>query len=157
MNQSGRRDEIMMIRVMEATSERNGPVFGRLEAASGPSLALRHSPLLLFLHSLAVKPSFVHLSLETCWITPYVMDHMPVWPHLQCLCVFNDSDVDSYSFVDSAARFPSLTSLASPSCHDAAIEQLVQLPRLEELRFLNYTVTSDEHMRSNDRARLPRL
>ena len=107
-----------------------------------PSPPQRHSPLLLFLHALAAKPSFVHLRLELCYLTPYVMEHMPVWPHLLCLAVEHNDSLEDYSFVGAAARFPSLTSLTSPSCHDAAIEQLVRLPRLEELRFPEYSVTT---------------
>ena len=104
-----------------------------------PILMQLHSPLLLFLHALAAKPSFVHLHVGG--ITPFVMDHMPVWPHLLCFAVRGDHALRLYSFVGAAARFPSLTSLSSPSCHDAAIEQLVRLPRLEELRFPDYTIS----------------
>ena len=41
----------------------------------------------------------------------------------------------NYSYANAAFRFPSLTSLTTATTSDAAIEQLVQLPRLEELRF----------------------
>jgi len=94
-----------------------------------------YSPLLLFLHSLAAKPSFVHLELHHCHITPFVMDHMPVWPYLLCFSVADNFALEDYPFANAATRYPSLTSLASPCCSDAAIEQLSRLPKLEELRF----------------------
>ena len=117
--------------------------------SSEPNLPLRYSSLLLFLHALAAKQSFVHLRLEQCHTTPhvmvnlvgiapYVMDHMPVWPHLLCLSLAENDTLVTYPFTDVAARFPSLTSLTSPTGDSAAIEQLVRLPRLEELRFPKY-------------------
>jgi len=113
------------------------------EDPDDPSLPQRYSPLLLFLHALASKPSFVHLRLGACFLTSFVMDHMPVWPHLQCLPVWND-ELTSYSFANVASRFPSLTSLTSSCCSTAAIRELVRLPRLVELRFPDYSVLNEE-------------
>ena len=103
----------------------------------------RCSPLLLFLYALAAKPSFVHLNLDSCNLSPFVMEHMPVWPHLQCLSVRWNDQLNMYLFHNMALHFPSLTSLATSSRTDAAIEQFVQLPMLEELR-LNNWLANDE-------------
>ena len=110
-----------------------------------PSLPQRHSPLLLFFHALASKPSFVHLKLvdndSHPSLTPFVLDNMPVWPHLLCLSVASGSLRD---YCIAPHRFPSLTSLTFPNCSDACIERLVQLPKMEELRFPEYTTTEPE-------------
>ena len=71
-------------------------------------------------------------------LTPFVLDNMPVWPHLLCLSVDSDSLRD---YCIAPHRFPSLTSLTFPNCSDACIERLVQLPKMEELRFPEYTTT----------------
>ena len=55
-----------------------------------------HSALLLFLHALASKPSLVHLDLISCDITPFVLDHMPVWPHLLSLDLHDNASLDDY-------------------------------------------------------------
>ena len=102
--------------------------------------ARTHRPLLLFLHALAAKPSLRALHLYACGITPYIMDHMPVWTHLLCLSLADNAELRNYTFVDVANRFPSLTWLTSPSRSDAAIEQLARLPRLEELRVSDHTI-----------------
>ena len=108
------------------------------------SLLQRDSPPLLLFHALARKPSFVHLQLDSCGISPHLVDHMPVWPHLLCLSVYgNDELAANYTFAGATQRFPSLTSLTSPTCSDDAIEQLVQLPQLEELQFLSYPLTGE--------------
>ena len=112
------------------------------ENPNDPSLPQRYSPLLLFLHALAAKPAFVHLRLLHCDLTRFVLDHMPLWPHLLSLAL-QDDGVRMYSFACAAVRFPSLTSLISPSCPDAAIRHLVQLPQLEELRFPEYYTTEE--------------
>jgi len=110
------------------------------EDPNDPSLPQRYSPRLLFFHALAIKPTFVHLKLDRCDITPFVMGHMPVWPHLLCLSVRSlERMLRNYSFANAATRYPSLTSLALPCCSTAAIKHLVRLPRLEELRFPSYT------------------
>ena len=110
------------------------------EGAYDLSLAQRHSPLLLFLHALAAKPTLVHLRLHSCGLTPFVLDHTPVWPYLLCLALCEPLDVPTnYSFARAIACFPSLTSLTTPDCSDAALEHIVQLPRLEELRVSDYT------------------
>ena len=101
-----------------------------------------HQPLLLFLHALAPKPSFVHLRLFGCDIDPFVVEHMPVWPHLRCLSLVDD-ELHHYPFAQAALRFPSLTSLTSPNRSDEAIANLVQLPQLQELRFEFYSNKED--------------
>ena len=121
------------------------------EDANDPALPRRHTPLLLFLHSLAAKPSFVYLRLFSCGLTPFVMDHMPVWPYLLCLAVDNNETLDDYTFAQAAQRFPSLTSLSLPNCSDRAIQHLVQLPKLEELRFPRYVRSQMEGMRTTAR------
>ena len=64
-------------------TERNEPSHRRKE--DDPNLLKRWSPLLLFLHALATKPSFVHLRLDNCDLIPFVLDNMAVWPHLLSL------------------------------------------------------------------------
>ena len=113
------------------------------EDAHDPALPLQHSPLLIFLHHLAVKPSLVLLRLQGCGLSPFVMDRMPVWPHLLCLSVEGNHQLESYTFAMAAATFPSLTSLTSPSCSDEAVAQLARLPRVEELRFPQYSPDGD--------------
>ena len=110
------------------------------EDANDPSLhrKLKHSALLLFLHALAAKPSLVHLDLAHAHLTPFIFDHMPVWPHLLSLDVRCNDGLLSYRFHKAAVCFPSLTSLSSPNCSDAAIAHIVQMPALEELWFPNY-------------------
>ena len=73
--------------------------------------------------------------LVRCHMTPFVLDHMPVWPHLLSLAVESNENLNEYSFEHVAERFPSLTSLSSPNCSDAAVANIVRLPALEELRF----------------------
>ena len=107
----------------------------REEDANDPNVARRRSALLLFLHALAAKPSLVHLDLGSCGLTPFVLDHMPVWPYLLSLDLHDNDSLDNYRFEHAFSRFPSLTSLTSPSTSEAAIAQLVRLPALEELRF----------------------
>ena len=107
------------------------------------SLSRRYSPLLLFLHALSLKPSFVHLALTSCDLTPFVMDHMPMWPHLLCLDVESNPALTTYTFPLVALRFPSLTSLTSINCSNEAIANLIQLPKLEELSFSNYPMTEE--------------
>ena len=68
---------------------------------------------------------------------------MPVWPHLLCLDVEGNYYLGRYQFEQSFMRFPSLTSLTTPSCDDASICNLVQLPALEELRFPAFSVTGE--------------
>ena len=106
-------------------------------------LPMRHSALLLLLRCLAVNSSLVHLELEIRDITPFVMDRMPVWPHLRYLSVADNDELVGYTFDGAAARFPSLTSLSSPCCSHAAIAQLIRLPALEELRFPEYYSPAD--------------
>ena len=110
------------------------------------SLAQRHSPLLLFLHVLAAKPSFVYLQLDY-GLTPFVFDHMPVWPHLLCLCLECDEDLFDYSFAHFAQLFPSLLSFTSPNCSEQAVEDLVAMPKLEELCFDGYSAVPVDHER----------
>ena len=105
------------------------------EDPSDLTLLQRHSPLLLFLHHLAAKPSLVHLRLQNCDLTPFVFDRMPVWPHLLCLSLEHSEELVVYSFANAAAQFPALTSFTSPNCSELAIQHLVALPRLEELCF----------------------
>jgi len=125
------------------------------EVTDDPSLPQRYGPLLLFLHALAAKPSFVHLKLDCCEISPLVMDHMPVWPYLQCLSVPANEGLENYMFANAAARFPSLTSLSTSNCSNAAIEQLVRLRRLEELCFPEYSwagqAWNDRRVRTTER------
>ena len=89
---------------------------GWREDPNDPSLSQRHSPLLLFLHALASKQSFVHLKVHdgpvAPSVTPFVMDNMPMWPHLLCLDVASNSLRD---YCLAPYRFPSLTSPASPT------------------------------------------
>ena len=100
----------------------------------------RGSPLLLFLHALAVKPSLVRLAIRGCdHLTPTVMYHLPVWPHLRCFALENNRKLRHYPFVDAHIHFPSLTTLSTSNCSDEAIGNLVQLSRLEELRFPRYS------------------
>ena len=106
--------------------------YRRQEGPNDPSLPLKRSALLLLLHALAAKPSFVHLELVCCDITPFVLDHMPVWPHLLSLEMTNNKHLDCYRFDKAVACFPSLTSLSQWNCSDAANAQLVRLPALEE-------------------------
>ena len=113
------------------------------EDGDDPSQRQKYSALLLFLHALASKPSFVHLELSGCDITPFVLDHMPILPHLLSLDLHGNDDPNRYHFKHIASRFPSLTSLTSPNCSDAAIAQLVRLPALEELRFPEYLTTEE--------------
>ena len=101
------------------------------EDPNDPALPQRHSSLLVFLHQLAAKPSLVHLQLDQCGLNPFVMDHMPVWPHLRCLTVEDNRELRGYGFEGVAARLPALTSLTTSECSDAAIAQLVALPRVE--------------------------
>ena len=123
------------------------------EDPNDPRLPQKHSPLLLFLHALALKPSLVHLTLDSCDVTPFVMDRLPVWPHLRCLSLPGNRDLRSYCFVDAHLCFPSLTSLTSPNCADKAIAQLCQLLRLEELRFPEYEATDHRDGRERTPAR----
>ena len=115
---------------------------GGREDPNDPTVPRRHSPLLLFLHALASKPSFVHLMLYDGpvypSVTPFVMDNMPMWPHLLCLSVISGSLRD---YCIAPHHFPSLTSLGSSNCSNASIKQLVRLPKLEELCFPEYTMT----------------
>ena len=113
------------------------------EDPNDPDLPLRHSALLLFLHHLAAKPSLLHLKLRACGLTTFIMQHMPVWPHLLCLSMKHNDWLRGYPFDHAAARFPSLTSLTSPTCSDAAIAQLLRLPALEELRFPSFLTADD--------------
>ena len=125
-------------------SEEEADVYGDYEPwelPHDPSLPRKYSALLLFLHTLATKPSLVHLVLDSCRITPFVLDHMPVWPQLLSLSLLWNSQLSVYDFETAATRFPSLTSLTSPNCSDAAIAHLVRLPALEELRFPHYQTT----------------
>ena len=109
------------------------------EGAYDLSLAQRHSPLLLFLHALAAKPTLVHLRLHSCGLTPFVLDHTPVWPYLLCLNLSLPFDKPSnISFSKSTTCFPSLTSLTTPDYTAATVEHIVQLTRLEELRVSGY-------------------
>ena len=108
---------------------------GWREDPNDASLSRRFSPLLLFLHTLAAKPSFVHLRLQNCDLNPFVFDHLPVWPHLLCLSVEDSQELSDYSFAKAAQQFPSLTSFSSPSCTEQAIRHLVAIPKLEELCF----------------------
>ena len=108
------------------------------EDPNDANLPLKHSALLLFLHALASKPSFVHLELVETDLTPFVLDHMPVWPHLLSLDLQGNHNLHRYRFKRAASCFPSLTSLTQPNCSDAAISHLVRLPALEELRFPRY-------------------
>ena len=95
-------------------------------------------PLLLSIHALAVKPSFVHLELITCDLTPFDLDHMPVWPYLPTKREPGKQlPTNQYVFDHAAQRYPSLTSITSPNCSDAAIANIVRLPALEELRLSN--------------------
>ena len=120
-------------------------VDGEPEHDEGDCSLLRlYSPILLFLHALAAKPSFVHLNLYHCGVTPFIMEHMPVWPHLRCLSLAHNDELNEYAFAEVAARFPSLTSLSSPNCSDEAIDNLVQLPQLQELRFPDYSLDESE-------------
>ena len=126
--------------VEEVAEEEKVPLIGlhqpqRREEPTDPSLPQRHSPLLLFLHALAAKPSFVHLQVKQCNLTPFVCDHMPVWPHLLCLSVEDNEELSDYSFDNAAVLFPSLTSFTSPNCSGEAIGRLLAIPKLEELRF----------------------
>ena len=114
------------------------------EDANDPGLPEKHSALLLFLYALATKPSLVHLELIQCGITPFVLDHMPVWPHLLSLDVQCNEHLRRYRFEKAAIRFPSLTSLTQHNCSDAAIAHLVRLPALEELRFPDYLTTKTD-------------
>ena len=129
----------------EEEDEQNSDVDYESREDSTNSLSpQRYSPLLLFLHALAAKPSFVHLSLKACDLTPFVLEHMPVWPHLRCFALDdNDSDMRSYTFAQVTVHFPSLTSLSTSVCSDKAIKHLLQLPRLEELRFPAYDTDDD--------------
>ena len=121
----------------QATQDSDDDLF--TDDADNPDLPLHHSALLLLFHQLAAMPSLVRLQLEHCDITPFVMDHMPVWPHLRCLSLEHNRSLKAYTFHGVAARFPSLTSLTTTdSCSDAVIAQLVRLPLLEELRFPYY-------------------
>ena len=119
----------------------------KAEEDEDPARRLRCSPLLLFLRALAVKPSLVHLRLDSCGLTPFVLEHMSVWPHLRCLSLVNhlrcrsvahNNELNAYAFARAAIHFPSLTSLSTSMCSDEAVANLVQLPRLEELRFPDY-------------------
>jgi len=121
-----------------------GHVYGTPEDPNDPSLPQRHSPLLLFFHALASKPSFGHLKLDHCGVTPFIMNHMPVWPHLLCLSIAANDELRDYPFDNVTSRFPSLTSLTSPNCSNAAIKQLVRLPRLEELCFPEYSLWDED-------------
>ena len=119
---------------------------GGRENPTDPSLPQRHSPLLLFFNALASKPSFVYLRLldnaRASLLSPFVMEHMPVWPHLLCLSVTSGS-LQDYHIAPHC--FPSLTSLSFPNCSDASIKQLVRLPKLEELRLPQYTPTRTKY------------
>ena len=116
--------------------EQSGTLLPPRADPNHPDLLLqRHSPLLLFLHALAAKPSLVHLHLERCGLTPFVCDHMPVWPHLLCLSLADNKELHDYSFSRAALLFPCLTSFTSPNCSEQAIRHLLAVPRLEELCF----------------------
>ena len=92
-------------------------------------------------HALAAKPSWC--TCRCCHTSsPHVMDNLPVWPHERCLVGHNPL-LCAYTFVNVAARFPSLTSLNSPSASDETIARLIQLPNLVELRFAELTATSE--------------
>ena len=67
------------------------------EDTSDPSLPQKHSALLLLLHALASKPSFVHLQIIAA-LNPFVFDHMPVWPHLLSIDVSRRSHLRRYCF-----------------------------------------------------------
>ena len=113
------------------------------EDPNDPSLPQKYSALLLFLHALASKPALVDLELEHCGMTPFVLDRMPVWPHLLSLTLKNNNSLRCYRFERAAECFPSLTSLTQPNCSDRAISYLVRLPALEELRFPEYLTTEE--------------
>ena len=114
----------------------------RRENPHGPSLPQRHSPLLLFLHALATKPSFVRLRLEECDVAPFVCDHMSVWPYLLSFSLRDNCELCDYSFARAAELFPALTSFTSPSCSEQAIQHLVAIPKVEELCFGSHSVHS---------------
>ena len=113
------------------------------EDSTDPSLPRTYSALLLFLHALASKPSFVHLDLSHSDLASFVLDHMPVWPYLLSLDVHNNPSLRGYRFELAAEYFPSLTSLTSSNCSDAAIANIVRLPAVEELRFPWYLCADD--------------
>ena len=108
-----------------------------VEAGVAEVKAQRHCTLLHFLHALAAKPSFVHLKLESCVVTTYVLDHMPVWPHLLSLSVHEGERLRHHPYDSVGARLPSLTSLASDGC--PSVEQLLQMPRLQQLHLREYS------------------
>ena len=116
---------------------------GSEEDADDPSLPQRYSPVLLFLHSLSLKPSFVHLTLQACDITPFICDRMSNWPHLLSLSLPHNAKLTNYPFSHAARCFPSLTSLTSPNCSNQALLHFVQLPKLEELCFPEYSTTEE--------------
>ena len=123
-----------------------GPEFdndGIDEDPNDPRVQQQYSAVMLFLHQLAAKPSLVHLDFSGCDITPFILDHMPVWPHLLSLDVTSNESLNDYTFQKAATCFPSLTSLSTNNCSDAAIAHLVRLPALEELRFPEYQTTDD--------------
>ena len=83
----------------------------------------------------------MHLELISSRLTPFVLDHMPVWPHLLSIAVQDNGGLVGYRFKRAASCFPPLTSLSTNVCSDVAIAHLVRLPALEELRFPQYCCT----------------
>ena len=68
---------------------------------------------------------------------------MSSWPHLLSLSLANNDELTNYSFGHATRCFPSLTSLTSPNCSNQAIDHFVQLPKLEELCFPEYSTQEE--------------
>ena len=85
-----------------------------VEDPNDPLLPQKHSALLLFLHALASKPSLVHLELAFCGLTPFVLEHMPVWPNLLSLNLHCNKQLNAYRFGRAVECFPSVMSFTTP-------------------------------------------
>ena len=140
-------------------------------------LAEKNSPLLVFLHLLAIRGvlRFLHLYRANAVAPPaledkdgendehnygksggqngvnaYVVDHMTSFPSLLVLFLVGVDELCDHTFPLLEHTFPNLTSLSIPNCSDTTINNALRLPALEELRFVHLHYRDGDYLQTTD-------